>query len=105
VCAVGDFRTLPEKRKEKEIIRSLEPDATKKKRKEKEKQKKMESCQTTPGKNDNSLQLMCLKGMQTSIASSCLFLDAIFGRISVNFKFEIRGSSQSVKIVCTGRQH
>jgi len=30
---VGDFRTLPEKRKEKEIIRSLEPDATKKKAK------------------------------------------------------------------------
>jgi hypothetical protein len=69
---VGDVRTLPEKRKEKEIIRPLEPDATKKKRKEKEKDKKMESCQTTPGNSDNSLQLMCLKGMQTSFASPCL---------------------------------
>jgi len=36
---MSDFRTLPEKRKEKEIIRSLEPDATKKKTKRERKRR------------------------------------------------------------------
>merc|ERR1719281_2309151 len=62
----------PKKEKKKRSSGHLSRTPRRKKRKEKEKDKKMESCQTTPGNSDNSLQLMCLKGMQTSFASPCL---------------------------------